>query len=139
MIRKYREKDLNIVLDIWYKSSTLAHSFLDSDFVKKVKKDMRELYLPNSKTWVYEEDYIVVGFISMIENEIGGLFVLPNYHSKGIGIQLVNFVKEFHNELEVEVFEKNPIGRAFYNKYGFQKIKQFVHKETGNNIIRLKY
>lgn len=138
MIRKYKEKDLDTVLDIWYKSSTLAHPFLENAFVEQVKKDMRNLYIPNSQTWVYEDDNIVVGFISMAENEIGGLFVLPNHHSKGIGTQLVNFVKEFHDELEVEVFEKNPIGRAFYNKYGFQLIKQFIHKETGNTVLRLK-
>ncbi len=56
----------------------------------------------------------------MVENEIAGLFVLPGHHSNGIGAQLVNFIREFHNKLEVEVFRENIIGRAFYNKYGFE-------------------
>ncbi len=41
MIRKYKDKDLDIVLDNWYKPSTLARPFLEDDIVEKVKKDMR--------------------------------------------------------------------------------------------------
>ena len=46
---------------------------------------MLALYLPNSKTWAYEENRIILGYISTIENEIGGLFVLPSHHFRGIG------------------------------------------------------
>jgi len=139
MIRKHTEKDLDEIINIWYKASTLAHPFLESTFVEKVKKDMREIYIPNSETWIFEENNSAIGFISMLDNEIGGLFVMPNHHSKGIGTQLVNFVNNLYNELEVEVFEKNIIGRSFYNKYGFNKIKQYTHTESNNEILRLNY
>ena len=139
MIRKHTEKDLDDIICIWYQASTLAHPFLEAVFVEKVKKDMREMYIPNSDTWIFEENNIAIGFISMLDNEIGGLFVKPNHHSKGIGTQLVNFIKKSHNELEVEVFEKNAIGRAFYDKYGFQKIKQYTHTESNNEVLGLKY
>ena len=139
MIRKHTEKDLDDILIIWYQASTLAHPFLEAVFVEKVKKDMREMYIPNSETWIFEENNTTIGFISMLDNEIGGLFVKPNHHSKGIGTQLVNFIKKSHNELEVEVFEKNTIGRAFYDKYGFQKIRQYTHIESNNEVLRLKY
>ena len=99
---------------------------------------MRKFYIPNSETWVYENDLGIVGFISMIGNEIGGLFVLPQNHSSGIGTKLVNYVCEFHEELEVEVFEKNEIGRAFYNTYGFSLIKEFTHQESGEKVLRLR-
>ena len=139
MIRKHKEKDLEQIINIWYKSSTLAHPFLSSSFVEKVKSDMTNIYIPNSETWVYEIDNSIVGFISMLDNEIGGLFVLPNNQSKGIGTKLVDFIKKVHSELEVEVFEKNFIGRAFYDKYGFEKIKKFYHKESENEVLRLKF
>lgn len=139
MIRKHTPEDLEAILDVWYKSSTIAHPFLDKQYVEKVKKDMRNLYVPNSETWVYIKDNTLVGFISMMGNEIAGLFVLPNQHSKGIGTQLVNMVSELNNELEVEVFEKNEIGRAFYNKYGFNLLNQFFHKESNSEVIRLAY
>lgn len=139
MIRKHKEQDLEQILHVWEKSSALAHPFLNAVFVEKVKSDMTDIYIPNSDTWVYEIENSLVGFISMIDNEIGGLFVLPNNHSRGIGTKLVNHVNKIHTKLEVEVFKKNYIGRAFYDKYGFEKIDQYMHKESGNEVLRLKY
>ena len=91
---------------------------------------MTNIYIPNSETWVYEIDNSIVGFISMLDNEIVGLFVLPNNHSKGIGTRLVDFIKKEHSDLEVEVFEKNLIGRGFYDKYGFKIIKNITIKKV---------
>lgn len=139
LIRKREEKDENAIVDVWFEASNLAHSFLASDYVEKEKRDLREVYLPNAETWVYEDDNTVVGFISMLGNEIGGLFVLPSHHTKGIGTSLVNFVKERYGELELEVFEENQIGRAFYQKYGFKQIKSYHHTESKCEMLRLRY
>ena len=139
MIRKYKATDLTNVIDIWYKSSTIAHSFLENDFVEKVKKDMQEIYIPKAETWVYEENGTIIGFISMLGNEVAGLFVDTNKQTKGIGTQLVDFVIKLHNELEVEVFEKNKIGRSFYDKYGFKFIKKYFDKASNQEILRLKF
>ena len=138
MIRKHTPEDLEILMSIWLESSSMAHPFLDATFVDSVKKDMCNLYMPNSDTWVFEENGAILGFISMIKNEIGGLFVTPKHHFKGIGTQLVNFTSKTHAILEVEVFEKNEIGRAFYDKIGFQFLKQYYHEESGEEVIRLK-
>lgn len=139
MIRKHTPKDLDAIISIWHDASTLAHPFLETSFVEKVKKDMREIYVPGSETWVYEDGNSPVGFISMLGNEIGGLFVLPEHHSKGIGSQLVNFANTLHHELEVEVFEKNVIGRAFYDKYGFKQMKKYFHAESKSEVLRLNF
>lgn len=139
MIRKHKPQDLEQIIKVWEKSSALAHPFLNAGFVEKVKSDMTKMYIPNSDTWVYEIENSIVGFISMIDNEIGGLFVLPNNHSMGIGTKLVAFVKKKHLTLEVEVFKKNHMGRAFYDKYGFEKISEYMHEESGNEVFRLKY
>lgn len=139
MIRKREEKHNNEIINVWYEASSLAHPFLEADFVEKAKKDLRDIYIPNTETWVYEDNNAVIGFISMLGTEIGGLFVLPNNHFKGIGTQLVNFIKESHSELDVEVFEKNAIGRAFYEKYGFVQINKYYHAESKNEVLRLRY
>ena len=125
MIRKHKEQDLEQIINVWYQSSTLAHPFLSSAFVEKVKSDMTNMYIPDSETWVYEIDNLIVGFISMVGDEIGGLFVLPNNQSKGIGKALVGFIKKEHAHLEVEVFDKNISGKAFYKKYGFELIEKY--------------
>ena len=139
MIRKLKKQDIDQIMNVWSQASTLAHPFLYSEFVKKVELDMKNIYIPNTETWVYEENNSVVGFISMLNNEIAGLFVSPNNHSKGIGTQLVDFINKKHKELEVEVFEKNVIGRAFYDKYGFTLIKQYTHEESENKVMRLGF
>jgi len=139
MIRKYKETDIENVIDIWYQASSLAHSFLDSVFVERVRKDLREVYLPNGETWVYTINNKVVAFISMVENEIGGLFVSPRNQSNGLGTSLVNYVNDIYKELEVEVFLNNKIGRPFYNKYGFKIIKEYIHEETQEGILRMRY
>lgn len=138
MIRKYNEKEIPILINIWEQASTIAHPFLDTEFTQMLKKAMTEMYLPNSDTWVYVESNKIVGFISMLENEIGGLFVSPEHHSKGIGTALVNHIKQFHKELEVEVFQKNKIGKPFYEKYGFRTIKEYIQEGTNENVLRMK-
>ena len=139
MIRIHKEEDLEKIINIWLESSTLAHPFLSDHFVEKVKLDMINIYIPNSETWVYEIDNSIVAFISMVDNEIVGLFVLPNMHSSGIGTKLVNFISKKHSTLEVEVFEKNSIGRAFYKKYGFERMKSFLHMESECQVLRLVF
>ena len=70
MIRKQQKKDIDEIVNIWYKSSSIAHPFLESEFVEKEKRDLRDIYIPNAETWVYEENNSVIGFISMLGNEI---------------------------------------------------------------------
>ncbi|MBL4642275.1 MAG: N-acetyltransferase [Flavobacteriaceae bacterium] len=138
MIRKYKEEEIPKLLEIWESAALIAHPFLDKDFHEMVKNAMKNMYLPNSDTWVYEESGSIIGFISMTKNEIGGLFVDPKNHSKGIGTSLVNHMNQFHDSLEVEVFEENKIGKPFYEKYGFKVIKEYVMKETNQKVLRMK-
>jgi len=139
MIRAFKNTDSEAIITIWYDAQTLAHPFLSKDFVDKVKVMMKDIFIPNSKTWVYENDDEIIGFVSMMNNEIGGLFVNPNKQSKGIGTTLVNHVKSMHDSLEVEVFKNNTIGNSFYKKYGFQPMKSYLHEETNEMVLRLEF
>jgi putative acetyltransferase len=139
MIRKYTSNDVEAVIDVWREASVQAHSFLNPEFVVKTQRDLRDIYLQVTETWIYEINGAVVGFISMLNNEIGGLFVLPHLQGQGIGSALVNFVSSKFSELEVEVFDRNSIGRAFYDRYGFSPIKSYTHDESGEVVRRLKY
>ncbi len=138
MIRKYRDTDLNELLDAWYSASKVAHHFLDEAFLTKERDRITTVYLPTSETWVYEKDGKVIGFISLLENEVGGLFVHAEHHRKGIGRALMDHVTKLKMPLTLEVFEDNPIGRNFYKKYGFVEIGKVFDKETQKNQIRMK-
>lgn len=139
MIRVFIPSDTDVVIAVWEKASALAHPFLEVDFVEKVKKDIREIYLIKSKTWVYLDNEEVVGFISMLGNEIGAIFLDPIYHGKGYGKAMMDFVAQKHETLEVEVFKANEIGRRFYDKYGFQFMKEYIHEPTNQAVLRLKF
>lgn len=138
MIRAYKEEDLEDLLSAWAAASEVAHPFLTREFLDLERENIPNLYLPNTETWVCEEDGRVVGFVSLIGNEIGAIFVHPDQHGKGIRRGLMDKARELRGELDVEVFTANKIGRAFYAKYGFELIEKKVHDQTGHSVMRLR-
>ncbi|MGK7915973.1 MAG: GNAT family N-acetyltransferase [Prochloraceae cyanobacterium] len=102
------------------------------------RDNIPKVYLPNAETWVAEQDDRAIGFISLLGNEVGAIFVHPNYHGQGIGHKLMDKARELRGELIVEVFAANDIGRNFYHKYGFELVEQKVHEQTGLEILRLR-
>ena len=138
-VRKYRDTDVEHVLSAWENTQALAHPFLPDAFQIQEKKNIRELYLPNADTWIVEDADQVVGFIALIGNEIGGLFVQPAHHGKKLGKLLVDKAQELHGDLVVEVFERNSVGRKFYSQYGFTLVEEKVHEPTGEPLLRLGF
>lgn len=137
MIRAYQPADLDDVLSVWSRASELAHPFLGEAFASAERENIATVYIPNAETWVWEQSGRVVGFIALLGNEVGGLFVDPDFHGTGVGRALMDHARARRGPLEVEVFTSNVIGRAFYAKYGFTLMHQMTHAETGLAIMRL--
>ncbi|MGJ8691464.1 MAG: GNAT family N-acetyltransferase [Thalassotalea sp.] len=139
LIRQYNASDINAVLKSWEEATRLAHSFMTDEFIAQERKNTREIYLPNTDTWVAEVNDEVTGFIALMGNEVGAIFLQPNLHGLGIGKMLMDKASELHQVLEVEVFKENTIGRNFYSKYGFKPIEEKIHEPTDQLLVRLKY
>ncbi|MEQ9408449.1 MAG: GNAT family N-acetyltransferase [Fuerstiella sp.] len=139
VIRQYEDQDLNDLLTAWAAASEIAHPFLSEEFLASELENIPNLYLPNAETWVFEASGQVVGFIALIGNEVGAIFVHPGHQRMGVGQRLMDKAKELREELEVEVFVKNAIGRAFYAKFGFEPIEEKVHDQTGFDLLRLRF
>ena len=137
MIRKYQADDADALVRIWRKANAFAHSFLADDFDAQVAQDMRDIYLPNAEIWVLEQDETPLGFIALIGDEIGGLFLEPAFHGRGFGKALADHAVALHGPLRVEVFEKNAIGRRFYDRYGFVETERYVHEASGEVTIKM--
>lgn len=137
MIRLYQKRDTEDIIEAWYQASLIAHPFLTDKFLEEERDNIRERFLPHSQTWVYEKQGQVVGFLSLVENEVGGIFVHPSWQRQGIGKALMDKAKSLHKNLELEVFEANKQGRAFYAQYGFVPIKKYRDETTGEMTIRL--
>lgn len=138
MIRDYQPADCHEVLRVWAHASALAHPFLSEEFLERERHNIPNVYLPNADTWVWVADGHVVGFISLLGNEVGAIFVEPSFHRSGIGRALIGRAKALRGALEVEVFERNLQGRAFYASVGFELMHKKVHDETGFEVLRLR-
>ncbi len=138
-IRQYRDTDLAEVMAAWESASKVAHPFMNKDFFEQERHNIPSLYLPNADTWVVIDENKVVGFIALIGNEIGGLFVDVNSHRKGFGRALMNKAEQIHGDLQVKVFKQNIIGRKFYQSYGFAFDSELTWPATGDIIYKLNY
>ncbi|PLW76502.1 GNAT family N-acetyltransferase [Cohaesibacter celericrescens] len=139
LIRKYKNEDTDAVIAVWRAASDLAHPFLSKAFQEMAEQQIRHLYLPQSETWVVEHDGAVVGFIGLLDCLIGGLFVHPDYHGKGLGRALVDKAVALKGPLDVEVFVENKIGRRFYKSYGFIGTKEVTDPHSGFELLQLSY
>lgn len=137
MIRKYKPEDTEALISIWDKSEVLAHPFLSSKVRDQVRADMSSMYLPNAETWVLEADGVPVGFIAMIDNEIGGLFLDPSQQGKGWGRKMVDHVVAIKGPLTVEVFKDNKIGLPFYERYGFAVTGEGMLETSGDETFKM--
>lgn len=138
-IRPYAPRDLGHVLEIWEAASRTGHPFLSESFIAAERERVRDVYLRMATTWLCEDDGRVVGFISLVDNEVGALFVEPKSHRRGIGRALMEIAMGRSPTLELEVFKENSTARAFYERCGFDEISEYRHAETGRQMLRMRY
>lgn len=120
MIRKLRENDLAAVMEIWLDSNIKAHYFIPKEYWISNYPAVKEM-LPQAEVYVYEEEDTqqIIGFIGLTENYIAGIFVQENAQSRGIGKQLLNYVKEIKTTLSLKVYQKNVRAISFYQREQF--------------------
>ena len=131
MIRAYQPDDLEPLMAVWLAASRVGHPFLSAEQLVKDRIEIIEKYIPIARQWVVELDGVIVGFIAMLDNHIGGLFVDPTHHRRGIGAALVAHIKLMHERLTVNVFRDNHNGIAFYESVGFVCLQEQTCTHTG--------
>ncbi|MCO1602527.1 GNAT family N-acetyltransferase [Desulfosporosinus nitroreducens] len=137
IIRKFEHFDTEELVELWYNASVIAHSFIPKEMWESHKGELRNKYLPIAETWVAEESGLLIGFISILENYIGGLFVTPTKQGLGVGTKLIEQAKLENMQLKVGVYSKNIDARRFYTKNGFTYWSEEVQPETGEIVINM--
>ena len=131
MIRKMKEEDITKVMTIWTKGNFYAHPFIERDYWISNYNKVKEEYLKQAETYIYEENEEVKGFISILNNtHIGDLFVKKDCLRQGIGKRLLNYCKERKEKLSLQVYEKNVDATLFYLAMGFKNIRIQIDENT---------
>lgn len=139
MIRLLCAEDLNAAVSIWYSASIEAHHFISEEYWHSQINNMRELYLPNCESWVYEANNCVLGFVSYYEESIPALFVDPKAQSQGIGTQLLNFLKQKYDRLNLNVYKENDKTHQFYIYQGFIDGEESICEHTGQIQVAMSW
>lgn len=134
MIRKFSNSDLNSVMKIWLNTNAKTHSFISQDYWVENYESVKKI-LPLSEVFVYETDVSkqIEGFIGMTNNYILGIFVSEYFQSKGIGKQLLDYVKQFKSYLVLSVYQKNERAIHFYQRENFVIQSESTDENTNEN------
>lgn len=139
-IRPYEARDRDQTLSIWLAASRVGHPFLGEEILAEQQVLVRDVYLPNAETWVADDHGQVVGFIGLLGDFVGGLFVAPERHGSGVGRNLIEHAFGLKGALTVEVYAANPIAPDFYRRCGFVEIGRKDHDDEGRPfpLIRMR-
>ena len=131
MIRQLQNKDIDKIMEIWLESTIDAHKFISKEYWNENYNIAKDVYIPMSKTFIYEDNDDIRGFISIINNDfIGALFVEKNYQSQGIGKSLIDYAKNLYDNLSLAVYKENEKALEFYKKMGFKIISENINEDT---------
>jgi putative acetyltransferase len=139
MIRKFQNSDMDQIINIWLDASIKSHDFVDSGFWESKIDDMRNIYIPSGETYIYEEDEMIKGFVSLYKNTVGALFVSPSFQGLAIGKKLIEKSKEIRQQLDLTVYKENIKSIEFYKKNGFKIEKEQIDKHTGHIEIVMTF
>ena len=142
MIREFNtdsKEEEDILLGVWYDSCYHSHGFLDKEYFINERNAIRNEYLKNSNTWVYEQEGKIVGFICLLENKVGAIFVHPSRLKQKIGKALMDYARDLKGELELAVYKDNTLAFDFYERYGFRVTGEYICEDTGHPMLRMTY
>lgn len=140
MIKLLEERNVDSVMDIWLKTNISAHSFLPESYWKGNYDIVKNEYLPNSETFIFEEQNRIKGFVSIIDKSfIGAIFVLPKFQNIGIGKKLIDFCKERYTHLELACYKENHSSVKFYKNQGFTIVAEQNNEDSGHTKLIMRY
>lgn len=132
MIRDLKQNDIDKIMKIWLESTIKAHDFIPEKYWQDNFNAVKNIYIPQSKTYVYEEDEEIKGFISILNDDfIGALFVSPNEQGKGIGSKLIEYANNKFDNLKLAVYKQNEKSVDFYIKKGFEILSKEINEDSG--------
>lgn len=140
MLRKYKSEDAEALTKLWLRCSVDSHNFVNDNHWKNLAEDIRNVYLPSSKTYVWDNNGKQLGFVSLQKGgHIGALFVDKKHQGQGIGSMLLNSLRRKHKTLDLKVYRKNTEAMRFYMQHGFKVCGTQTDETTGEEEFLMKW
>ncbi len=130
VIRDYLDRDLNQVVELWYRSwahefPNLKHPQSFGEWKLRFQNDLAK----RGNVLVAVIRHRIVGFVVAIEGKINQIFVDIDIQRNGTGTALIDRVKKIYpSGLRLTVLQQNTKARKFYEKHGFVAGKLGVNK-----------
>lgn len=140
MIRRFRAEDLRPVMEIWLTANKKAHSFVPEQYWMDHFEEVENM-MPQAELYVYEEEntHQISGFIGLMDDYIAGIFVKDGEQSKGIGKQLLDYVKERKSTLTLSVYQKNIRAVSFYQREQFSVQSEGIDADTHEKELTMEW
>ena len=139
MIRKITNDDLTSVMAIWVKGNFKGNSFIEKDYWLEIYNETKEKFMDVYDTYVFVEENVIKGFVSMKDKKIKAIYVSPSFIRKGVGKKLINFCKDKYDTLILEVYEKNINAILFFSNLGFKNKKIDIEKVHNEKIFIMEW
>lgn len=123
-------------MEIWLDTNIQAHRFIARGYWTDHFALVKEM-LPEAEVYVYEEDDTgrIDGFVGLTGGYIAGIFVKKDFQAKGIGKQLLDYVKDTREEISLSVYQKNIRAIRFYQREAFVIQSEGVDESTGEKEL----
>ena len=128
-IRKMKTDEIDAVTAIWLQENCKAHHFIPEDYWQSHVPYVKEA-LSQAEVYVAINKETVAGFAGLYGNSIEGIFVSSDMQSKGIGTQLLDYLKAHKDSLTLYVYAKNTKAISFYKHAGFTIQASGTDEET---------
>lgn len=130
MVRRIQNTDIKHVADIWLDTNIRVHDFIPVQYWNDNFESVKEM-IGQAEVYVYEAGNKVCGFIGLKDDYIAGIFIRSDVQSRGIGKQLLDYVKGIKKRLSLNVYQKNTRAVKFYKREKFEIQQENMDEATG--------
>ncbi|MGL4205243.1 MAG: GNAT family N-acetyltransferase [Aeromonadaceae bacterium] len=156
LIRSCVDDDMPRLLEIWMQATLHAHDFLPAAMWWPRQEAMRRRLQDGAEIWVVEplaheverspvadssplNEFSVVGFMAIKDEELLALYVHPEFQCQGIGSMLMALAQQHHLYLYLHVCIRNSDAVRFYQKHGFRAVRERKESQTGCDEYLMEY
>ena len=130
MITEMKNHDIKDVMNIWLNENISAHGFIQKEYWFDNFESVKSA-ITDAEVYIYKSKEKICGFIGLEHNYVAGIFVDKSFQRKGIGKALLDYVKQKHEELSLNVYEKNIGAVKFYEREDFEISDESMDETTG--------